>query len=362
MMPISTGYEQVIGQRTDDMFCTTATSNGVITKSDKYGIEVTYDDGTVKSVPLGRRYGKSKGTTIPHDVITDLKEGDRVTPGKAIAWNTGFFDKSVLYPDQASFKMGMLVTTAFLDGPDTIEDSSAISEEVSNALSTSITYPRSVIVNFDQTILNAISENSHVEADSILCTIQDLASTNVGGYTDETIETLQMLADANPKAKHKGTVERIDVVYNGNIEDMDETLQVLATTSDRRLSRELAMSSNTKPMLNTGKNPTPGKTGDGYRIDGEPLAKNQLAVIFNITKDDDSTIGDKAVFGHQLKTVIGRVMKGINRTVSGIPLGALFGATSAENRIVESVKRISTGNTVLVLGTKHVVKMARNKV
>ena len=70
---------------------------------------------------------------------------------------------------------------------------------------------------------------------------------------------------------------------------------------------------------------------------------------------DGTGSGDKIVFGNQLKSVLSRVMSGVNETKSGKPIDAIFGYQSISNRIVQSAELIGTTNTLLKLISKEVV-------
>lgn len=286
---------------------------------------------------------------FPHDLVTDLKEGDEVAVGRALAWDKKYFAKDILDPNSISWKAGTMAKVAIIDGADTFEDSSALSEEFARRMGTEVTYIRDLVVDFNQRVLGLVKEGQAVDTDSILCTIQDLTDGASDSTADEAAaRMLQMLQDATPKAKYKGIVEKIEVIYHGEIDDMDESLQNIAMLSDRRMSK-LASS--------LGKVKITGKVDGNYRISGKKLLKNQLAILIYVTKDMSAGVGDKFVFAHQLKSVVARVMAGINRTESGIPLDAMFSYQSIANRIVNSPTDIGVVSTVLIEAGYQAVKI-----
>jgi hypothetical protein len=101
LAPLATGYEQVIGSRTSDLFCTDAEQDGEVTAIDEKMVEVTYKDGTKVCVELGKRYGVSAGSNYRHILVSDLKDGQKVKAGDTIAYNKGFFKKDPLAPKNA---------------------------------------------------------------------------------------------------------------------------------------------------------------------------------------------------------------------------------------------------------------------
>lgn len=65
---------------------------------------------------------------------------------------------------------------------------------------------------------------------------------------------------------------------------------------------------------------------------------------------------------NQLKSVIGRVMNGINETASGRQIDVIFGYQSVANRIVQSAELIGTTNILLKLITQEVIDIYRSKI
>lgn len=354
-MPITTGGEKAIAHRTGKLFATTAKKPGKVIRKTSYAIVVEHEDGTQTGIELGRRFGKSAGSVFPHDLVTDLKVGDEVPLGRVIAWNQKFFEKDQLDPTAVRWKVGTLAYTAILDGADTFEDSSALSEHFAAKMATETTRVRPIVVDFNERVVGLVKEGQAVEPDSILCTIQDSVSTSAGLFEadSDAINALQLLSDATPKAKYKGIIDKIDVVYNGELEEMDESLQTLAIASDRRMA---------KIAEGLGELKAVGKVeDDSYRIDGKRLMKNQCAILVYNTSRMGAGVGDKFVFGLQLKSITCRIMTGVNRTVSGIPLDAYFSYQSISNRIVNSAEDIGILNTMVIFAADEAFKIYEGK-
>ncbi len=336
--PLRTGYERVVAHRTSDLFAYTAKQDGKVTKVSKGAVEVTYKDGTVRSVELGRRFGSVAGLTIPHEIATSLKVGDKVHHGDIVAYNSHFFEIDPLDPTQALYKSGVLMTTALLESPETLEDSSVLSVRAAKLLETQITKVRDIVVAFDQAIHGLIEPGTTVGVDSILCTIEDPITADHRMFDESSLDTLKLIAANNPKAKVAGIVERVEIFYHGDLDDLSPTLQELAHTSDlerKRRARELHETF------------ASGRVDDSMRIDGNPLLANHAVIRLYITTDVPAGVGDKGVFGNQLKTIFGRVMVGRNVTEDGRELDAFFPYSSVSNRIVSSPELMGTTNSLL---------------
>lgn len=343
--PLLTGYEQIVPHRVDDLFAYTAKADGVVVKRDKDHILVSYPGTELADVAiqLGTRYGVSRGSSIPHQVRSDLRTGSTFRVGDAIAYNLGFFGPDPLNPGRVLWKNGALARTALMESADTTDDSSAISEELGERLSLRTSKVRTLMLTFNQAVRNLVEPGDVVTTDSILCHIEDPLTVTYDLFEDSSIDTLRLVSANTPRAKYAGTIDRIEVVYNGSVDDISPALRALAEDSDARsatLSRKL------KGAV------APSGQISGYgRIDGTTLEPNTIAVQIYILGDLGAGAGDKAVFANQLKTVVCRVLSGVNQTESGAAIDAVFGYTSIDNRIVVSPTKIGTTNTLaIVLG------------
>lgn len=135
-----------------------------------------------------------------------------------------------------------------------------------------------------------------------------------------------------------GVVEKIEVLYTGELEDMSASIRNLADRSDSEMR---------KHMKQMGKKGVVGRVDVGYRIDGHPLDENTAVVRVYITGPVAMGVGDKGVFASQMKTVVGSVLTGVCETEDGVPLDAIFGYYGLQKRIVLSADIMGTANTVL---------------
>jgi hypothetical protein len=184
-----------------------------------------------------------------------------------------------------------------------------------------------------------------VDLETILCTIEDAVTADNDLFEGESLDSLKMMSSNAPKAKAAGVVERIDVFYHGDTDDMSESLLQIVEQADKERVRKLKA---------LGKRPTTGQVDGSVRIEKEPLELDSVAIQIYITEDLGAGVGDKGVFGNQLKTVFSNVMTGVNQTESGVDLDALFGYLSISNRIVLSPEVMGTTNTLLRVMSQRV--------
>jgi hypothetical protein len=92
-----------------------------------------------------------------------------------------------------------------------------------------------------------------------------------------------------------------------------------------------------------------GQVTDEYRVSGVPLALDKAEIRVYITLNTTSSVGDKLVFGHQLKSVVGEVMDYKVTSEDGRPVDALFSYRGVMSRIVNSPILLGTTTTLLKL-------------
>ena len=344
-IPLRTGYERVIAHRVDDLYAYTAKGDGEIVAADDEHVRVKYKDGTEVAVEIGTRYGSVTGTTIPHQVMSNVKVGDKVKEGNVITYNSGFFAVDPLDPKQVLMKGGILVKTAIMERSHTFEDASVISEKLAGRLGTKVTKVRTILVSFDQNIRNLVNPGDEVDIDSLLCMIEDSTTSDSDLFSEDSLDSLKLMSANAPKAKVAGKVEKIEAFYHGDVEDMHESVKAIAKRSDRQRVKRLKA---------LGEKPSTGQVDGTVRIEKDPLDIDTMAIKVYITKTLGAGIGDKGVLGNQMKTVFSSVMTGTNQTKSGTDLDMLFGYMSINNRIVLSPELMGTTNTLLKLMSKRV--------
>lgn len=338
-VPVRTGYERVMAHRTPDLYATTAKIAGVVKEINDKNIVVENEDGTSIAVELGRRYGKWSGKVIPHDVITNCKVGDKLSVGDVIAYNTNFFQQDVLDPKQVIYKPGAMARVVLWESTSTLEDSCGLSREFAEKLGTVTTHVRYIRVNFNQEVSNLVKIKEKVEPESILCTLYEPVGNSLDIYEGNALNTLQDIGQLNPKSEYLGVVEKIEVMYCGEMDEMSETLRALADSSDTRLYKQR------KQMK---QKPIDGSVESGFRVDGTPLVDGNAVIAIYITGTTGMGIGDKLVFAHQLKSVVGNIHQQTYTSEDGKPIDAEFGYLSVMNRIVNSVNDVGTTNTLLM--------------
>jgi hypothetical protein len=214
-LPVRTGYEQVIAHRNSEGFSLVAEKDGIIESMNEIGGVIKYKDGTTKGFTLGRRFGKAAGQTIPHEMVTQFKVGDKIKAGDVVVYNNGWFEPDYFNPGQVLLKAGLLATIALIETPQTHEDACSITKELAGKLKTKLTKVKKVRLNFKDTITDLIAIGAKVVFETPLVLIQDELTASIGAFSEDTIATLANISQQSPTAKTVGVIEDIVIYYNG---------------------------------------------------------------------------------------------------------------------------------------------------
>ena len=345
---LRTGYEFVIGKRTSKLFSTAAREDGVVESVTPKGIVVKYASGEEVGIELGRLYGKAEGTTYPHDLVTPLKEGEAFKAGDVLVYNTKFFEPDFLNPKEVVLKMNDVVTTVFMESNQTHEDSCAISDVVGRRFKTEVTKMKSYVIRFDQNLIDLRKIGEKVEPKDVLMIIEDEITASAGAFSQDALSTLKRLSNVAPRAGVMGVVEKIEVFYHGDKRDMSLTLKKLAEKSDADMAA--TAKSVKKPVVT-------GKVTEEYRVSGTPLELNHAEVRIYLSVVAETGVGDKAVFGHQMKSTVAEVQSNTMHTEDGQQVEATFSYRSVANRGVLSPSIIGTTITLLDILSKKAVEI-----
>lgn len=344
--PVRTGYDLVIPHRTREMFAKTAKQAGEVIALNKLGVIVRYEDGLEEGYAIGRVFGNSAGMTIPHEIVTTLKMGDKFALGDPIVYNTGFFEPDFFNPKQIVHKASLIAKTVLWEAIETLDDASGISQTLSKKLTTRVSEPKVITVRFDQSISNLVGEGDLLDSESILCIIEDASTASAKIFDEQTIQTLRAVGAATPKAHMKGKVERIEVFYNGEKEEMTPSLRAIADQGDKDLKKRANA---------TGKHVYTG-LAESLRIDNNPLLPDQMAIRIYITTDVGMGVGDKSVIANQMKTIVSEVNQKPYYTEDGEEIHGRFGMQSIHARIVNSAQILGTTNTLLQVIAKRMIE------
>lgn len=342
VMPCRTGYDAVVASRLGSLYVARVEKPGEIVSVSKDFLKVVYDDGEKQGWEIGTIHGKAEGKAIPHIFTTDMSKGDRFEPGDILAWNTGFFERDFFAPRNVVMKTGAMFRTVLMENNDTLEDGSRIGARAQSKLATWTSKEKGILVRFDQVVENLVEVGQDVAEDDNLCRIFEAGTEGIA-TTNAALDALNKLVGNNPTAGKQGKVTRIEVVYNGNEEDMHPSLRAIAENDAKRRARYARETG--KKVAKTGKISRPSF------VSGEKVIPDTMVISIFIDSLLPHGVGDKHSMANQLKSVPGGTLIGINETLDGKEIDMIFGYRSVNDRIVGSPIKQGTVNTTMIAAT-----------
>lgn len=333
------------------MFAYAAKQDGKVVSITPKGVIVEYVDQTRVGVKLGRLFGKAEGSVYPHDVDTLMKPNQKFKKGDIVAYHTGFFEPNYYNPTQVVMKNSLTARVALLESNKTHEDASSISQNMVDKLATKSTKVKSITVDFAQEIHDVVKIGQTVSHDTVLMVIEDEITSGANVFTENSLALLKKQSNQAPKAKYAGSIDHIEVYYNGDKEEMSTSLRQLVNQSDNRLKQ--TCQDTDEPVIT-------GKVSSDYRVNGVPLIDGKAEIKVYITIRSQMGVGDKCVFASQEKSVVGEVMPNKIVTESGLEIDALFGYRSVLARIVPSVVMMGTTITCLKKIAENAIKVYKS--
>lgn len=329
---VRTGYESIVPIKAGDKFAIIAEDDGSVVKVTKTSMDVKYKKLGNKSYKISSWTTKEESEACyTHIMVPNLKEGDKFIKDDTLIYNSSFFEPDIFNPNRVLYRQGDLVTVALLEDSETHEDSAGISKRLNERLGTNVTKVKSIIIDVKDTVLNLVSAGDKLEPTSSLFVLTD--SINIDKkLSPEVLKTLENIKSKSPKAKVKGVVNKVVVMYNAELDDMSDSLRDIVNESDKKLKSTTGYT---------------GRVNSGYSIKGIPLNEGQAEIKIYINVNDNMGIGDKAIFGNQMKFTVGDIFESDMVTEDGTEIDAIFSLRSIAARIVASP--ISVGTTGLVL-------------
>lgn len=321
VMPCRTGVELTTAHKVNRKFAFVAKEDGTVTEVEDIGMVVTYKDGNIDKVQLGRIYGSSAGKTIPHKLITDRSKGYKFKMGEVLAWNPYFFERDWIVDTQVAQLAGVPSFIALRETQGTYEDASTQSVDFTKKLRSRVTHIRDVLVEYNNNVKLNVKVGDHVESDT---SVANILPPGVEFTDDNT--SLDYQSNTSAKADYPGEVERIEVLYCGDPSNSSPSIKSIITKGDKE-RRRLAEFNGEYPK---------GDVNDPTYFGKNYLGRDMCLIRIYITELLEFKGGDKMGYMHALKTVSGKIYSTKYHTVNGLAIDGDFSYNGILARIVES--------------------------
>lgn len=308
---VGSGYDRTLPFMISDGFCFKAKKDGLVESIDldnKLAI-LAYNDGTYDAIDLKDSLAKNSNSgfyinqtfLMKYDVNESFKAGD------VIAYNPSFFTGK---GTDCAFTQGTLAKVAITSGDFVFEDSTYVSERLSNKCASDITMEKAVALGPNTIIHNIVNVGDHVEInDDLLNFTTSFDDATTTEFLQDLMNTLgddkvEDIGNEVIKSKYPGKVVDIDIYYNVPFETLSPSLQDLITNYNKNIERrkKVLISKGIKPA--TIKLKTVGQITED-KVNGTEF--NGVLIVFYVSHLDKLAVGDKLTYSVALKGVVTRV-------------------------------------------------------
>lgn len=344
-----TGGERVIAGRQGPEFAVIADQAGEVLEVSDDHIAVKYKDGTIGRYEMGLIHTMAEGSAYPNTLLSPFKVGEKFKKFDALVYNKGFFKPSPTNPHRVDYMAGVVAKIALREAVYTVEDSSSLSIAFAQRMKTFVSKEKTITVNFDQGVTGLVKVGAEVDLDTILCNIRGAISSSDGLYDEDDSQIIDRFSAMAPAAGAIGVVTKIEAFYNGDIEDMSDTLQEIVVASEKERRRK---------ARRLGQEYITGQVPRGVRIYGTALEPKQAVIVVSMTVAVPMGTADKLVVGNQMKSTVGETLFGNIRTLDGgESIDMIFGAKSPIDRVILGPFTSGSTNTVMRYAGEHVFNM-----
>ena len=293
---VTNGADAVIPYLTTDIFCKKAKKSGKVTEliPDKYMV-ITYDDGENEYVDLSKRIEKNSdgGFFVSVQLITDLKEGSKVSENSIIAYDKDSFHKGAGESKELVYDVGKLAKVAIINSDDNFEDSAMVTSKLADDLATDVIVKEERILDASTNIYHWVKVGTEVQQEDILYETQtayeeedvNLLLKSLAGDSEE----ISKLGRRPVKSPVTGKVVGIKVYRTCELSEMSENMRKFFNEAEKE-------SKVTLKKLESLKINDPTITGSTIKL--QPIGKlknceNCVLIEYYLEYHDIMALGDK---------------------------------------------------------------------
>lgn len=310
---IGSGMNKTLAYIISDDFCFKAKKPGIVEKIDsKNNIAILkYNDGAYDAIDLDDKLNKNSGMGFYiHQLFKIVyAEGEHFDEGDVIAYNPSYFTGKGKNVD---YQPGALAKIAIASGDFSFEDSTIISETLSQKCSSKVNMLKQAVLGKNATIYNIVKKGDTVKTGENLIEFTssfddpDTAEFLAKLQSSMSSEQINEIVHESIKAKYTGEITKVDIFYNCPFEQLSPSLQKLIRNYQGMLS---SRANAVKGIPHNNVHIPPLEQTDAKKI-GKESFPDDGGVIINIYIEyiDELGMGDKITYNTALKGVVSKVL------------------------------------------------------
>ena len=304
---ITNGADEAMAYIVSDTYVFKAKDDGVVTEiaPDDYCI-ITYRNGKNDIINLKETTKKNSdgGFYITIQLTCDLKEKQKFKKNDILAYDKNTFSNKVGEADSIAYNVGTLAKAAIMSTDEGFEDSTIISNWLSEAMGGKIDTEIPITLDKSANIYDIVKIGQHVEEGDPLIVFQNAfedkdANILLKHITDE--DFVSDLGRIRVKAKYTGTVQNIKIYRTCEIDDdMSDSMKKIINNYEKDIKKKKALY---KKYDLEGAN----ELEPDYKMPQTGILKNVedgVKIIFYISYVDKLGIADKLVWQSANKGVV----------------------------------------------------------
>lgn len=314
---LTNGSDDILAHVISNDFVFKARDNGKVVEIDDDAnvIILQYDNGRYDVIETDSKIFKNGGGGfyINNKLIPHVKLNQKFKKDDILAVNEQFFDGNNV-EEEVSFKSGSLAKIAITSSYFTYEDACAITEKLSDNLTTNITMKKEVIIGKNSNVDFIVKKGDRVKVGDPLIVFDesyddDSLNKLLANLSKEDGESFKNLSKVPVKSKYSGVIEDIKVYY---AVDKSEMSKSMAKTIDginkhvnnkKRVIEKYTKVSETDIILE----PTDKVETQYGKIKGVDIGDG-IMIEFYINYEDKMGIGDKLTFFTALKGIVSEII------------------------------------------------------
>ena len=350
---VSNGFDEAIAEITSE-FAFKAEKDGKVTEVEGNYVTIEYDDGTSDVFPLKRaERNAAKGMFMTNDLtlMPNVNVGSKVSEGQVVAYNDKFFKTD---GKNLHLTPGPIITVALHSAPETYEDSTMVSENVTDKLATRTVQKYAVKLEKNGKVHSAVTEFKDVRSGDVLMEFESmLGDEELDAFLN--VESTE-LNKYEKKTKRTGKIIDMKTYRTCNLDDLSESLKYyikkiddyMLKSSESGAKAVEEKGSQKQKILNSKKNK---KVDAGESINGVKVEDDEVLFEWYVESYDTFSKGDKCVGHTALKFINARVVPDDEMPVgqeTGRKVDMVMSPYSPAKRKVMSNFKVGWMNTALL--------------
>lgn len=305
---ITSGADEALPYMISNIFAYKSKKDGVVKEINEERMIVEYKDGSHEYIDLSQKIEKnsSSGFYVILKLDTDLKEGSKVKAGDILAYDKSSFSNEFGMDDNISYNIGTFAKFAVLNTDEGFEDSSIISQDLSDAMTSNIVLKIDKTFNKNTNIYNMVKVGQAIEeGDTLFIAQSSFEEEDVNALlrnlTAEDEDEITELGRVPIKSKVTGRVEDIKIYRTVELDELSPTLKKLCSDYERKIKTRK------KEMEKYGVENIDIVLGPNGKLEPTGKLKNAddgVYIEIYLTYEDRMSVGDKLIYYSANKGVV----------------------------------------------------------